>query len=171
MLRFSCRSGLGRRFAVPSRRCQSTTATVAKSASVWSSSAVLGIAVATGAVGWSVARWQTDGKSGKWRSEVFSSTGGEKRFATLSEMNKASSLLTVVQRIYYLQKMNRRLMRLSQKLEIQKLFLQMTNSSRRTATLNGHQSTPKPCLSPSPTHATPRTWPPLRESATSAACL
>ncbi|OAA43396.1 D-lactate dehydrogenase [Beauveria brongniartii RCEF 3172] len=90
MLRFLCRSGR-RRFAVPSRRCQSTTATVAKSASVWSSGAVLGIAVATGAVGWSVARWQIDENSGQLRSGIFSSIGGEKRFATLSEMNKAKN--------------------------------------------------------------------------------
>ncbi|OAQ95636.1 hypothetical protein LLEC1_03631 [Akanthomyces lecanii] len=90
MLRSLSRSGFrGRRISLPSRRCQSTTSTNRRSPSTWSSSAVLGFAVAAGAIGWSIAEWQNSNISPVRYGSSSASAGGE-RFATLAEMNKAS---------------------------------------------------------------------------------
>ncbi|KAJ3494448.1 hypothetical protein NLG97_g4075 [Lecanicillium saksenae] len=90
MLRSLCRSGLrARRFAARNGRYQSTAPNGPGSASAWSSSGVLGIAAATGAIGWGIAKWQSGKDDVQARSIVSSPSSNEERFATLSEMNKA----------------------------------------------------------------------------------
>lgn len=89
MFRLLFRSSLrSRRVAVRNCRYKSTASTTPGFAYAWSGRAVLGVAVATGVLGWGIAKFQNGKTSGNASMTAVHSQNAEVRFATVYEMQQ-----------------------------------------------------------------------------------